>query len=54
MGISWFVGTIPGAFPGAHTVPVAVLAFDSDDAEEQAEAITGAIRSRGANRDFGS
>ena len=32
--------------PGAHTVPVAVLAFDSDDAEEQAEAITGAIRSR--------
>jgi hypothetical protein len=32
--------------PGAHTVPVAVLAFDSDDAEEQADAITGAIRSR--------
>jgi hypothetical protein len=32
--------------PGAHTVPVAVLAFDSDDAEEQAEAITGALRSR--------
>ena len=32
--------------PGAHTVPVAVLAFDSDDAEEQADAITGALRSR--------
>jgi hypothetical protein len=32
--------------PGAHTVPVAVLAFDSEDSEEQAEAITGAIRSR--------
>ncbi|MDB4946019.1 MAG: hypothetical protein JWP97_5553 [Labilithrix sp.] len=32
--------------PGAHTVPVAVLAFDSDDSEDQAEAITGAIRSR--------
>lgn len=32
--------------PGAHTVPVAVLAFDSEDAEEQAEAITGAVRSR--------
>lgn len=32
--------------PGAHTVPVAVLAFDSEDAEEQADAITGAVRSR--------
>lgn len=32
--------------PGAHTVPVAVLAFDSEDAEEQADAITGALRSR--------
>lgn len=32
--------------PGAHTVPVAVLAFDSEDSEEQADAITGAIRSR--------
>jgi hypothetical protein len=32
--------------PGAHTVPVAVLTFDSEDAEEQADAITGAIRSR--------
>lgn len=32
--------------PGAHTVPVAVLAFDSEDAEDQAEAITGAVRSR--------
>ncbi|HVH41633.1 MAG TPA: hypothetical protein VM925_04800, partial [Labilithrix sp.] len=30
----------------AHTVPVAVLALDSDDAEEQAEALTGALRSR--------
>ena len=32
--------------PGAHTVPVAVLAFDSDDSEDQADAITGALRSR--------
>lgn len=32
--------------PGAHTVPVAVLSFDSEDSEEQADAITGAIRSR--------
>ena len=32
--------------PGAHTVPVAVLAFDSEDAEEQADALTGALRSR--------
>jgi hypothetical protein len=32
--------------PGAHTVPVAVLAFDTDDSEEQADAITGAVRSR--------
>lgn len=30
----------------AHTVPVAVLSFDSDDAEEQADALTGALRSR--------
>jgi hypothetical protein len=35
--------------PGAHTVPVAVLAFDSEDAEEQADAITGALRSRVRN-----
>ena len=32
--------------PGAHTVPVAVLALDSDDAEDQADAISGALRSR--------
>ncbi len=32
--------------PGAHTVPVAVLAFDSEDSEEQADAITGSVRSR--------
>lgn len=32
--------------PGAHTVPVAVLAFDSEDSEEQADAVTGAVRSR--------
>lgn len=32
--------------PGAHTVPVAVLGFDSEDSEEQADAITGAVRSR--------
>ncbi|MBX3190134.1 MAG: hypothetical protein KF819_24115 [Labilithrix sp.] len=32
--------------PGAHTVPVAVLAFDSEDSEEQADALTGALRSR--------
>lgn len=30
----------------AHSVAVAVLALDSDDAEEQADALTGAIRSR--------
>jgi len=30
----------------AHSVAVAVLAFDSDDAEEQADALTGALRSR--------
>jgi hypothetical protein len=32
--------------PGAHTVPVAVLGFDSDDAEDQADALSGALRSR--------
>lgn len=31
---------------GGHTVPVAVLAFDSEDAEDQADAFTGALRSR--------
>ena len=30
----------------SHTVSVAVLAIDSDDAEEQADALSGAIRSR--------
>jgi hypothetical protein len=30
----------------AHSVSVAVLTLDSDDAEEQAEALTGALRSR--------
>lgn len=30
----------------AHSVSVAVLTFDSDDAEEQADALTGALRSR--------
>src|SRR5690242_13691103 len=30
----------------AHTVSVAVLGLDSDDAEEQADALTGALRSR--------
>lgn len=36
-----------GADPStAHTVPVVVLALDSDDAEEQADALTGALRSR--------
>jgi hypothetical protein len=30
----------------SHTVSVAVLAIDSDDAEEQADALTGALRSR--------
>jgi hypothetical protein len=32
--------------PGAHTVPVAVLALDSEDSEEQADAVTNAVRSR--------
>ncbi len=32
--------------PGAHTVPVAVLVFDSEDADAHADAITGALRSR--------
>lgn len=32
--------------PGTHTVSVAVLAFDSEDAEDQADALTGALRSR--------
>lgn len=32
--------------PGPHTVPVAVLTFDSEDAPDQADAITGALRSR--------
>lgn len=32
--------------PGPHTVPVAVLAFDSEDSEEQADALTAALRSR--------
>lgn len=35
--------------PGGHGVGVAVLTFDSEDAEDQAEAITGAIRSRVRN-----
>jgi hypothetical protein len=30
----------------AHSLSVAVLAFDSDDAEEQADALSGALRSR--------
>src|SRR4051812_45323916 len=30
----------------AHTVPVLVLSLDSDDAEEHADALTGALRSR--------
>jgi hypothetical protein len=32
--------------PSAHSVAVAVLALDSDDAEDQADALTGALRSR--------
>jgi hypothetical protein len=32
--------------PGPHTVPVGVLAFESEEAEEQADALTGAVRSR--------
>lgn len=32
--------------PSEGTLPVVVLAFDSDDAEEQAEALTGAMRSQ--------
>ncbi|MBS2016873.1 MAG: hypothetical protein JST00_28565 [Deltaproteobacteria bacterium] len=32
--------------PGGHSVPVAVLALDSEDAEENAEALTGALKSR--------
>jgi hypothetical protein len=35
--------------PGAHTVNVAVLAFDSEDAETQADALTGALRNRVRN-----
>lgn len=31
---------------GGHTVAVAVLSFDSEDAEDQADAFTGALRSR--------
>ena len=31
---------------GAHTFPVAVLSFESDDAEDQADALTGALRSK--------
>lgn len=31
---------------GGHTVPVAVLTLDSEDAEDQADAFTGALRSR--------
>jgi hypothetical protein len=32
--------------PGPHTVSVAVLGLDSEDAEDQADALTGALRSR--------
>lgn len=32
--------------PGSHAIPVAVLALDSEDAEDQAAALTGAVRSR--------
>jgi hypothetical protein len=32
--------------PGARATPVHVLAIDSDDAEDQADALTGALRSR--------
>jgi hypothetical protein len=49
-----FAGTIGVLSPGiahadsstAHSAQVAVLAFDSDDAEEQADALTLALRSR--------
>jgi hypothetical protein len=32
--------------PGGHAIQVAVLAIDSEDAEDQADALTGALRSR--------
>ena len=32
--------------PGAHAMPVHVLGIDSDDAEDQADALTLALRSR--------
>lgn len=32
--------------PGAHTLPVAVLGFDAEDADDQADALTNAVRSR--------
>lgn len=32
--------------PGGHTLQVAVLGFDSDDADDQADALTGAVRSK--------
>jgi len=46
IGVMARAGVARADQPGAHTVPVAVLALDSDDAEEQAEALTGALRSR--------
>jgi hypothetical protein len=32
--------------PGGHTVPVAVLGFDTEEADDQADALTGSLRSR--------
>lgn len=32
--------------PGGHTVQIAVLGFDSEEADDQADALTGALRSR--------
>jgi hypothetical protein len=47
--VLWLVSAPRFAFaeaPGPRTTPVHVLGIDSDDAEDQADALTGALRSR--------
>jgi hypothetical protein len=49
LAVLWILSTPRPAFaeaPGPRTPPVHVLGIDSDDAEDQADALTGALRSR--------
>ena len=49
LAVLWILSMPRPAFaeaPGPRTPPVHVLGIDSDDAEDQADALTGALRSR--------